>query len=163
MPWLTRRSPKGKSNRDARGSLPSSPSQSPPPRHDHAAKTLHSPPQAPPQDPRWTLGRAQGGSAQQQAASRTTSSRETGDANDSTHNTSADSRDTGAKAAQDDRKGKGVVKRAAQQGEDAREAGADGQEQSRSIWERKAAKVGGRDGDASFRERTPLPPWLRDP
>ncbi|RYC59153.1 hypothetical protein CHU98_g7057 [Xylaria longipes] len=73
----------------------------------------------------------------------------------------ADTNDLGARSSGADNAQYGSNDRKASAGG----AGADDKRESGSIWERKANKLGGHDGGAgsAFRDRTPLPEWLREP
>ncbi|KAI0537489.1 hypothetical protein GGR58DRAFT_513793 [Xylaria digitata] len=162
-----RRATKDATSRKSRG-LSSPALQDPPPRHQQAVETLHVPPQAHFHGP--ILTRPEVDSKQKHPISNLPSSRETisGDGlrRDITGNPGdAQVSSLCTNTSQDNWKGKGVEKGPDQQGRGSREIDADGEERSRSIWERTAAKTSGQDGGCSsaFRDRPPLPWWLRDP
>ncbi|KAI0429891.1 hypothetical protein F5Y09DRAFT_245710 [Xylaria sp. FL1042] len=160
MGWLTRRSSTPTNNRDSRGSLTRS-SQTPSSQRHQGTGTLQVPPHAHPQDLRSAMSPGQGGSKGQQPTLRMASLRDITAANVPKHYITSD--DTKWEAAHDDRNCKGT-KRAQESSAYDKKADPEVHEASKSIWERKAAKVGGHDGDGSHLtpERKLLPAWLRE-
>ncbi|KAI3317293.1 hypothetical protein HD806DRAFT_541349 [Xylariaceae sp. AK1471] len=182
QPSFPKRTPQGASNGTSPSSRPP-PSANPRPQHHQAVGTLQTPAQAHLNSARFVVdpfapmhAQPEVDSEWQHPASSTARPQHSADRDDSKDQSERDTKAScsNTDAAGDDGKrkgeGKGVEKQvdrpgsigAAEQNKANKEADSDDKGQPKSIWERKAASLGGHDGNApTARDRTPLPWWLR--
>ncbi|KAI0878303.1 hypothetical protein GGS24DRAFT_444271 [Hypoxylon argillaceum] len=171
-----RRTPQGVSSRASHGSH-LAPSQHPPPQYYQATGPSQTPSRAPLNSLRavaspFTSTHAQPGvrSEWQQSATSTGVSQVRTSGTSSRHTAVGDYKGDRAgllstNVPQDGRKGNGEENRRIEQKGGIRNTDSDDKEGSYSVWERRAARLGGHDGDAGSarRETNPLPRWLREP